>query len=214
MEPQLTLGKALRYVIGWTVLGFIVLIVLGPVLAIVGTILPFAVIGFVSWAGYRAVRGVANPTRPGLIDERIQAVRARLAPNGQWNRAARGGLDRAMRFPGAVGAAVVRLPLTVVRLPFTVLAWTARRVWRGLSAVGAFAGRFVSGAFVQGKFATVIALEVFCGIAVGAMLGGLAEQKFSLGGDFVLTGAAVGGFFGVLVALSTPEPKRNTPQVG
>jgi hypothetical protein len=218
METQLTFGKALSYVIGWTVLGFGVLLVIGPVLAVVGTILPFALIGFLSWAGYRAVQRLTHHASAEALDERILVVRQKLAPDGEWNRAARSGLHRILRFPVALAAwivaLVVWLPWNVLRLPLTAVAWFGRRAWGVVSAVGAFVGRVVSGAFVQGRFATVIVLEVFCGIAVGGMLGGLAEQRLSLAGDFVLTGAAVGGFLGVLVALSTPEPRRKTPAAG
>jgi hypothetical protein len=228
METQLTLGKVLSHVIGWTVLGFVVLLVIGPVFAVVGAILPFALVGFLCWAGYRGIRRLTNQTREGVLEERIQVVKEKLAPGGEWNRAARNGIGaargragRLLRLPGALIAllattlvrlplAVLRIPLALLRLPFTVLRWVGRQAWGAASAVGRFTGRVVSGAFVQGRFAAVIMLEVFCGIAVGALLGALAEQRLSLHGDHVLTGAAVGGFLGVLVALSTPEPKRKT----
>jgi hypothetical protein len=218
METQRTFGKVLGHVIGWTALGFVVLLVIGPVFAIVGTLLPFTIIGFASWAGYRAVRRVALRARAGSLDERIQVMRVKLAREGEWNRTARRGLGRAARVPGAVAAglvsAAVRLPWTVLRLPFAALGWFGRKAWRATAAAGAFAGRVAAAALAQGSFAAVIMLEVFCGIAVGGLLGNLAEQRFSLSSDATLTGAAVGAFLGVLVALATPEPGRKTPAAG
>lgn len=239
MESQLTFGKVLSHVIGWTVLGFVVLLLIGPVLAIVGTILPFALVGFLSWAGYRAIRRVVTKAKTGafddhlqavkeklaaqqaareaarrVLDEHIQLMKERLATGGSWNRTARSGLVRLLRLPGLIVArvamALLRLPFLVLLLPFIALRWMGRQAWGAASAVVRTIGRFVSWAFAQGRFATVIILEVFCGIAVGGLLGGLAEQKMSLHNDFVLIGAALGGLLGVLVALSTPEPKRNT----
>jgi hypothetical protein len=232
METQLTLGKVLSHVIGWTVLGFVVLLVIGPVFAVVGAILPFALVGFLCWAGYRGIRRLTHQAKTGVIDERIQVVREKLAPGGEWNRAARngigaarGGVGRVLRLPGSLVAllatalvrlpvAILRLPLMILRLPIIALGWVGSQVWGVASSVGRFTGRVVTGAFAQGRFAAVIVLEVFCGIAVGALLGGLAEQRLSLHGDMVLTGAAVGGFLGVLVALSTPEPRRKTSVAG
>jgi hypothetical protein len=242
METQVTFGKVLSHVIGWTILGFVVLLLIGPVLAVLGTILPFALVGFLSWAGYRAARRLVHKAKAGeldshiealkaklaaqqaaretarqKIDEQLQLVRERLSPGGTWNRAARGGFGRVLRWPGALVArvvpAVLRLPITVLLLPFLALRWFGRQAWGVASVVVTSVGRLVSWTFAQGRFATVIMLEVFCGIAVGGLLGGLAEQKMSLHGDFVLVGAAVGGLLGALVSLSTPEPRRKTSAV-
>jgi hypothetical protein len=242
METQVTFGKVLSHLIGWTVLGFVVLLLIGPVLAILGTILPFALVGFLCWLGFRTIHRLVNKAKAGafdehlevmkaklaaqqaareaarqMIDERIQVMKERLASGGTWNRAARGGFGRLLRLPGNLVArvvpAILRVPITLLRLPFIALRWFGRQVWGVVSAVGTAVGRLVSWTFAQGRFATVIMLEVFCGIAVGGLLGGLAEQKMSLHADFVLVGAAVGGLLGALVSLSTPEPKRKTSAV-
>jgi hypothetical protein len=208
METQLTVGKVVGHLIGWTILGFIVLLVIGPVIAIVGTILPFALVGFLTWVGYRAVRRVVRHPKVGDLDERVVHLKKKLAPGGEWNRAACHGCHRAFRAPGAAVAWAVP---KVLRFPGSVVAWFARKAWRAAGAVLVFAGRTLSFAYVQGRMVAVIFLEVFCGIAVGGLLGALIDRRISMHGELVLPGAAIGAFLGVLVALSTKEPGKRSP---
>src|SRR6516225_8867426 len=43
----------MRSLVVMALLGFAVIVLIGPALGVVGTLLPFAIIGGLSWAGYR-----------------------------------------------------------------------------------------------------------------------------------------------------------------
>jgi hypothetical protein len=53
MERLQSTADVVRKVALWTVVGFLVVFLIGPVLSLVGVILPFALIGFVVWLPFR-----------------------------------------------------------------------------------------------------------------------------------------------------------------
>src|SRR4051794_6575463 len=55
----------LRSFVWLSLLGLAVLVLIGPVLAVVGTLLPFALVGLLAWGGYRGVKGLAARLRAG-----------------------------------------------------------------------------------------------------------------------------------------------------
>src|SRR5688500_5046059 len=55
MEYMQTTAQILRKVAIITLVGFLVVVLSGPVLTLVGALLPFALVGFVVWVGYRLV---------------------------------------------------------------------------------------------------------------------------------------------------------------
>jgi hypothetical protein len=64
---------ALRSLCYFTALGLATVVLIGPTLAVVGTLLPFALLGVLVWVFWRGVRRLAGRTR-------WDAVQARLAP--------------------------------------------------------------------------------------------------------------------------------------
>jgi hypothetical protein len=61
----------------FSVLGFLFVTLIGPVLGILGTLLPFAVIGGLVWGGYRVVRRVVVGRR---IEPRPEVVPVEVSP--------------------------------------------------------------------------------------------------------------------------------------
>ena len=57
-----------------TALGFLTVVLIGPVLSILGTILPFALVGALVWLAWWSLRHLAERFRPSV-------VREKLAPN-------------------------------------------------------------------------------------------------------------------------------------
>jgi hypothetical protein len=208
MEHQLSIGKIIGYALGWTALGFIVLLAIGPVLAVVGTLLPFALIGFLTWAVYRGIRWLVGRPAEGPLEKRFPEAKAQCF---RVLRRTRSASCRAAR--GLV--ALVGRPLGfLLHLLLGGLRWVGRKVCWVVFRVGAAVGRAFSWLLRQGRFVGVIVLEVFCGVVIGAMLGAQLEQRLSLSSDGLVIGAVVGGLLGALVALTTPEPKRRTPVAG
>jgi hypothetical protein len=56
--------KLVGKVVQFSLLGFLAIVLVGPVLGILGTLLPFALIGALVWGGYRGLRRLVAPRRP------------------------------------------------------------------------------------------------------------------------------------------------------
>jgi hypothetical protein len=109
MERLQSSTDILRKVAIWTLIGFGVILLSGPILTVLGIVLPFAVVGFLVWLGVKAVlagpravgRAISSTAR--VIVRGITAVPrwvgARLAAGGRW-------IGRVGR-----GAVVVSLPV-------------------------------------------------------------------------------------------------------
>jgi hypothetical protein len=70
-----------RSIVCLALLGIAVIVLTGPVLAVAGVLLPFAVIGALSWGGYRFGRTLLNRVRG--RHEQLIVVKARPEPRPQ-----------------------------------------------------------------------------------------------------------------------------------
>jgi hypothetical protein len=75
MEKLQGSAHILRHVVLWTLIGFGVLVLSGPIIAIVGTLLPFALVGLLIWLVVRAI--MLGPLMVGrIIGRTVHAVLA------------------------------------------------------------------------------------------------------------------------------------------
>src|SRR5262245_49069327 len=75
----------LRSLVFLALLGVGILVLAGPVLGILGIVLPFAIIGGMAWVAYRGVRSVRRRWRPGVRPEQFvrhhnEAQKPRIMP--------------------------------------------------------------------------------------------------------------------------------------
>jgi hypothetical protein len=209
-------GRALRGVAFLTVLGFLTVVLIGPVLTLVACVvgltltaaafvLPFALVGLVVWAAFLAA---AHDRRTAWL-----ALRARVADLGRWFVAVP--LAACLRIC-AWGVGAVRA-LAPVALPVARRAGAVARdgveagvvlAGRGVDAAGACLTRTRS----AGRFVGGVLLEVIGGAAVGTILVCLADSgpHGKLLALHITAGAIAGACLGLLVgaARSSLRPER------
>jgi uncharacterized membrane protein len=113
MEHLQSSTDILRKLALWTLIGFVVLVLLGPILTVVGVALPFAIVGFLVWLAFRAV--VSGPRAVGrTVGQTAGAIFRTIAAVPHWvgvqlaaairfaTRTVRGAV--AMLFPVVTGA--------------------------------------------------------------------------------------------------------------
>ncbi len=209
-------GRVLRIVAFLTVLGFLTLVLVGPVLALVAgalsvvlalaaVTLPFALVGLLVWSAYLAA----------VHDRRAawQHLRTRLADLGRWFVTVP--LATCLRLCGWAAGAV--RTLAPVALPVARRAGEAARdgveagvvlAGRGANAAAAFLPRARS----LGQFVVGVLLEGIGGAAVGTILVCLADAsaRGATLGLHIAAGAVAGASLGLLVgaARSSPRPER------
>jgi hypothetical protein len=209
-------GQALRVTAFLTVLGFLTVILIGPVLVLIAGILalfvtlaafilPFALVGVLVWGIYVLAAEDRKTAWLGL--------RRQVASLGRW-------------FVGVPVAASVRIckwgagvvrALTPIAVPVARRAAEAARegVQKGvvLAERGAeAAGNLAEKARPAAHFAGGVVLEMIGGAAVGTILVCLADSQPRGGvlGLHLLAGAVGGMFLGLLVGVvrSSPKPER------
>jgi hypothetical protein len=148
--------KLLVKLIWWSLLGFAAVVLIGPALAVLGTLLPFALVGAGVWGAYRGVR---------VLVERRRTVRGADAP------------PRVVAVRRVEPEARPRLPVPRPSLPDPEeLRRQASRAWRlGLEVVcGALVGCLLGAAAMwqtpAGPECVVVGL--LAGAAAGFVVGG------------------------------------------
>jgi hypothetical protein len=202
-------GRVLRLVFFLAVLGFLTVILIGPVLAltiasltiIVGLLIaaaPFIVVGLGVWGVYIAL----SPERRGSW----QRLRARSAAIGHW----------AVTVPPSACRRVCAWGYGAGRRLAPIAVPAARRAGEaardGVEAGAALAERGAARARSAAQIVTGVVLEVVGGAAVGTILVCLADStpRSPILGMHIAAGAAVGAFLGLLVgaARATLRPER------
>jgi hypothetical protein len=208
-------GRVFRVVVSLTVLGFLTVVLVGPVLALVAGILavmlsvsavalPFALIGLLVWSAYLA----AHDRRAAW-----QNLRARVADLGRWFV----GVPLATSVRLCAWCAVAVRALAPVAVPVARRAGEVARdgveagvvlAGRGADAAGAVVTRARSVGQVVGG----VLLEIVGGAAVGTILVCLADSG-TRGGALALhiaAGAVAGACLGLLVgaARGSLRPER------
>jgi hypothetical protein len=192
---------AARRVFWFTALGFLTVVLIGPVLSIVGTILPFALIGALVWFAWGGLRRLAERFRP-------DAIREKLVPN---------------RVLPAVSRGARRVFQEGIRQCKDLGPVVCERVWQA----GSGAGRMLRQGMqhcrevapvlreqsrrMEGKVATWtrvaarMALEVTCGAVVGGLVAWYAVGPTE---ESVAIGALIGAALGFVVGGPKHEPAR------
>jgi hypothetical protein len=174
---------ALRKLMWFTVLGFATVTLTGPVLAVLGTLLPFALVGALVWLAYKGVlwlagrvRGQEKPALPDVLQDAGREARRVFAQGIQkcsgWAPAVRRWAPAVHRWPPAARCRLRR------------------------------AGEWVA---VRGRAAGRRLFEVLCGALVGALV------SWSITGavdDYTALGALVGAALGVVAGGSKPQQSR------
>jgi hypothetical protein len=157
---------ALRKLVWFTVLGFATVILIGPVLAVLGTVLPFALVGALVWLAYKGVRRLAGrgrekPALPEVLQEAGRGARRAFAQGIQkcsgwapavrrWPPAARCRLRAAGGWVAARGRSAGRRLLEILcgALVGALVSWLITGAVDDYTALGALVGAalgFVAG---------------------------------------------------------------------
>jgi hypothetical protein len=190
---------AARRVFWFTALGFLTVVLIGPVLSILGTILPFALVGVLVWLAWSGLRRLAERFRPSVVQEK-------LVPN--------------FVLP-AVGRGARRVFQEGVRQCENYGPVVCERVWQAGSGAGQMLRqgmqhcREVGPALreqarrMEGKVATWtraaarMVVEGTCGAVVGGLVAWYAVGPTE---ECVAIGALVGAALGFMVGGSKQEP--------
>jgi len=199
-------------------IGFLVLVLGGPVLglvaalfslglAIASVVLPFALIGFIAWFVYQLLFGHGTETWHqvrGSAQHFYQDVAA-----GPLD-ACKQGCKNAINLGQATGRRAHGLGYFVGRLlslPFRITMALGRglfRVARGLADRTRFTFRFVGAIFT----------ETLCGAFVGALLGALGVTHGQDTEIAILLGAIGGALLGILLGVTRPAAVHASPATG
>jgi hypothetical protein len=152
---------ALRKLVWFTVLGFATVILIGPVLAVLGTVVPFALVGGLVWLAYQGVRrlvgrgrGQEKPALPEVLQGARREARRAFAQGIQkcsrWAPAARCRLRAAGGWVAVRGRAAGRRLLEILcgALVGALVSWLITGAVDDYTALGALAGAalgFVAG---------------------------------------------------------------------
>lgn len=192
---------AARRVFWFTALGFLTVVLIGPVLSIIGTILPFALVGALAWFSWWGVRRVAERFRFGTIREKLTAERVLPAVGRGARRVFQEGVRQCKEFGPVV----------------------CERVWQAGSGAGRMLRQSVEhcrevgpalreqGRRMEGKVTTWIraaariVMEVGCGAVVGGLVAWYAVGPTE---ESVAIGALIGAALGFVVGGPKHEPTR------
>ena len=192
---------AAQRVFWFTALGFLTVVLIGPVLSILGTILPFALVGALVWLTWWGLRRLAERFRPSDVPEK-------LVPN--------------LAMP-AVGRGAGRVLQEGVRQCKDFGPVVCERVWQAGSGAGRMLRQGMQhcqeigpalreqGRRMEGKVATWtraaarIVMEGTCGAVVGGLVAWYAVGPTE---ESVAIGALVGAALGFVVGGTKQESAR------
>jgi hypothetical protein len=180
MEKMQGTAHLLRKIALLTLLGFLVIFLAGPIFAVIFTILPFALIGFLVWAPFQMF----------VFRKEIH-----------WPAFDRAG-ERVRRAVLAVPRGLAAAGKQVVRTVFAVPLWIGRQIFRGVWFV-------LRTVFAVIGFILRLLMPTLAGAVLGAMLGvmgGLLHDTMDVEMGFrVVEGAFIGATVGLLAAIAWPR---------
>jgi hypothetical protein len=191
-------ARFLRKMIFLSILGFLIVMLIGPILAVVGVFFAFGVIGFLAWCLYRGFVLVVSGWRHDPLGER-EALRNALRGAGQFGRQACAHGLHAGRRAGPAVAAFGRRAVECAVIPVRVGA----RLGRGVADVGYRVGQRAA---ARARFLAIVLAEGLSGALVGGIVGFLVDWQAINEGQHpflnVYTGGGVliGGVVGVVLA--------------
>jgi hypothetical protein len=191
MKEGIMYALGLRRVLLWTLLGLATVVLIGPVAAVVGTVLPFTLIGVLVWLAARGIGRLVARFRGTPAVERLARVGANLPEVARGaGQAVQHGIRRCKEY----GPAVYEGAREVVQ--------RGARQCRGVvPAIRAGARRVRE----HGRTLWRVATEVVCGSLAGALLCWYAAGP----GEMVGIGAAAGAGLGLLTgALGRSKPRE------
>jgi hypothetical protein len=184
-----TLG--LRRIVLWTFLGLATVVLIGPVMAVVGTVLPFTLIGVLVWLTARGVHRLVARFRGSAASDKLAQVRANLP---EVARSARQAVEHGIRKCREFGPAVCEGAREVVQRG-------ARQAREVVPVIRGGAQRLRE----HGRVLWRVATEVVCGSLAGALLCWYAAGP----GEVVAVGAAAGAALGLLTSgLGRSKPRE------
>jgi hypothetical protein len=193
-----------------TILGVLVVTLIGPVMAIFGVIIPFAIVGFVALTMYRVVARLLGGWGRKHARDR-EALQAALRGAGRFGRQAcyQGAvLGRQACVQGAaLGRRVAPEVVNLGRRAADCAAVPMRvgmRYGRDLAHLGRQVGERAAR---RGRLIGTMVREGVCGALVGAIVGLLLDwQAVNVMDVYTPAGALAGAAVGIVVAFSRREP--------
>jgi hypothetical protein len=198
----------IRRVLWLTLIGWATILLIGPVLTVVGTILPFALVGGLVWLGWRGLNYAVERFRPSVMREKLQAERvmpalghgARIVSR-EAGRVFQAGLhhcreaapalrERACAV-GCQAGRIVRDGVHQCREVVPALRERSSLIGERMKAFLRATGRFL--------------FEVGCGALVGGLVAWVAVDNTE---QTVAIGALVGAALGFVVGGTKQEPVR------
>jgi hypothetical protein len=187
---------ALQRVFWWTLIGLAAVVLIGPVVAVVGTLLPFTLIGGLVWLGWRGVSRLAARLRgsPPRLEPVLQAVPEVVAGARQ---AVQDGLRKCKELAPAVGeqakavgrgaAEVLHKGVDHCRGAVPLVRERARQVRQGVAARGRVVMRVLTEVVSGGLAGTLIAwyaigseqaiiAGALAGVGLGVVTSGLGRR--------------------------------------
>jgi hypothetical protein len=164
----------LRSVVCLILLGVAVTFLFRPALIVAGVLLPFALVGALTWGAYRLCRGIVRRARRGrsrigAVEEVATVVPPPTRPSSQEP-------------PALAACEVIEERREPVDLPARIEEPPAPRRLRSMA-----------------RTAFHVGVEVGCGAALGAALSVLADWQFGTGIEFPAMGVAIGAVVGFVV---------------
>jgi hypothetical protein len=199
MKEGVVMILNLRRVFWWTVIGLAAVVLIGPVMTVVGTVLPFTLIGGLVWLTARGVRrvaarfrGVSPPLKPAL-----QAVPDVI---GGAKQAVQDGIRKCKDL-----APVVRKQVEDVgRGAKEALGQGVHHCREAMPAVCKGARRLGEGVASRARAAARVLTEVVCGGLAGALIG-----WYAVGGEeAIAVGSLAGVALGVVTSIVSRQPAR------
>jgi hypothetical protein len=190
---------AAQRVFWFTALGFLTVVLIGPVLSILGTILPFALLGALVWLAWSGARRLTERFRPSVVREKLVPNRVLSAVSHGARRVFQEGVRQCKDFGPVVlervwqaGSGAERMLRQGMqqcreagpalreqgrRMEGKVVAWTravARMVVEG--TCGAVVGGLVAWYAVD-PTAESVAIGALVGAALGFVVGGTKQES-------------------------------------
>jgi hypothetical protein len=192
---------AARRVVWFTVLGVLTVVLIGPILSVVGTILPFALIGGGVWLAWWGGVRLANRLRWTTVRE--QLAQKQVLP--AVGRGVRRVVDAGIRQCKDLGPVVCERAWAAGKGAGVMLQKGIHHCREAAPNLRARSGQMREKLARAGQAAARILVEVSCGAVVGALL-----AWFTIGTteEVVALGALIGGALGFVVGGPKRQPVR------
>jgi hypothetical protein len=159
MESLHSTANLVRKVALLTLVGFLVVFLIGPVLTVLGVILPFALVGFLVWLPFRLFVQRRQVDWSGLPEKAGRAIRSVLT------------------FPIRVGAYVLSAAIGLLRLVGGVIGLTLRILIPALAGAVLFALLGAVGGMTHQDAEFRIPAAALIGAGIGALYGAFRTRE-------------------------------------